>query len=124
MGEARPQSADHLPFGPRRRQTAASPSGQLELPTLTGHPDFPEAAAEARWPSVSFAATKLPLVNPRLRPRAVGEIHCREETLTISLPYAKRVLFVAGFSRRLISAITQLGYTEKNSPEIKNRPND
>lgn len=33
MGEARPQSADHLPFGPRRRQTAASPSGQLELPT-------------------------------------------------------------------------------------------
>lgn len=43
----------------------------LPLTTLTGHPDFPEAAAEARWPSVSFAATKLPLVNPRLRPEAV-----------------------------------------------------
>lgn len=28
------------------------------------------------------------------------------------------------FPRRLISAITQLGYTEENSPEIKNRPND
>lgn len=59
-----------------------------------------------------------------MRPRAVGEIHCREETLTVSFPYGKRVLFVADFSRRLISAITQLGYTEENSPEIKNRPND
>jgi hypothetical protein len=34
----------------------------------TGHPDFPEAAAEARGPSVSFAATKLPFVTSQLRP--------------------------------------------------------
>jgi len=38
--------------------------------TQTGHPDFPEAAAEARGPSVSFAATKLPFVTSRLRPSA------------------------------------------------------
>jgi len=41
-------------------------------PTQTGHPDFPEAAAEARGPSVSFAATKLPFVTSRLRPTAAG----------------------------------------------------
>ena len=41
-------------------------------PTQTGHPDFPEAAAEARGPSVSFAATKLPFVTSRLRPEAAG----------------------------------------------------
>ncbi len=52
----------------RLRRTAASPFCQLELPTQTGHPDFPEAAAEARGPSVSFAATKLPFVTSQLRP--------------------------------------------------------
>jgi len=45
---------------------------QLTLTTQTGHPDFPEAAAEARGPSVSFAATKLPFVTSRLRPPAAG----------------------------------------------------
>ena len=40
-------------------------------PTQTGHPDFPEAAAEARGPSVSFAATKLPFVTSQLRPSGV-----------------------------------------------------
>ena len=55
----------------RQGRTAASPSGELEVSTQTGHPDFPEAAAEARGPSVSFAATKLPFVTSRLRPQAV-----------------------------------------------------
>jgi len=36
-------------------------------------------------------------VRVSVRPRAVGEIHCREETLTVSFPYGKRVLFVADF---------------------------
>jgi len=57
----------------RQGRTAASPSCQLEVSTQTGHPDFPEAAAEARGPSVSFAATKLPFVTSRLRPQAVGD---------------------------------------------------
>jgi len=43
------------------------------LPTQTGHPNFPEAAAEARWSSVSFAAMKLPFVTSRLRPRAADQ---------------------------------------------------
>ncbi len=67
------QSGNNVPVTCRssvgRRRTAASPSCQLELPTLTGHPDFPEAAAEARGPSVSFAATKLPFVTSQLRPQ-------------------------------------------------------
>ena len=46
MGEARPQSADHLPFGPRRRQTAASPSGQLELPTQSSRRAFGKAVVQ------------------------------------------------------------------------------
>ena len=46
MGEARPQSADHLPFGPRRRQTAASPSGQLELPTQSSRRAFGKAVIQ------------------------------------------------------------------------------
>ena len=49
----------------------AYPDFQFPLPTQTGHPDFPEAAAEARGPSVSFAATKLPFVTSQLRPKAV-----------------------------------------------------
>lgn len=36
----------------------------------TAHPDFLEAAAEARGPSVSLAATKLSFVTSRLRPTA------------------------------------------------------
>ena len=70
------QSGNNVPVTCRssvgRRRTAASPSCQLELPTLTGHPDFPEAAAEARGPSVSFAATKLPFVTSQLRPSPAG----------------------------------------------------
>lgn len=40
------------------------------LATQTGHPDFPEAAAQARGPSASFAASKLPLVIAHTRPQA------------------------------------------------------
>ena len=54
------------------------PAGTERLdPTQTGHPDFPEAAAEARGPSVSFAATKLPFVTSRLRPSAVARSAAR-----------------------------------------------
>ncbi len=45
--EVRPQGAAHVP-SVRRRRTAASQSCELELPTQTGHPDFPEGAAEHR----------------------------------------------------------------------------
>ena len=58
----------------QRDGSLEGPAGKERLdPTQTGHPDFPEAAAEARGPSVSFAATKLPFVTSRLRPFAVCE---------------------------------------------------
>ena len=80
----------------RQGRTAASPSCQLEVSTLTGHPDFPEAAAEARWPSVSFAATKLPFVTSRLRPSAARPplhnpaILMAAGPRNLSLPQARR----------------------------------
>ena len=52
----------------RNYRTTGLQSIELAVTTQTGHPDFPEAAAEARGPSVSFAATRLPFVTSRLRP--------------------------------------------------------
>ena len=83
---------------PAARPLAATPRAVCDSlkPTLTGHPDFPEAAAEARWPSVSFAATKLPLVNSRLRPSAARPplhnpaILMAAGPRNLSLPQARR----------------------------------
>jgi len=43
---------------------------RLPVSTQTGHPDFPQAAAQARRPSASFAAWKQPFVISHTRPSA------------------------------------------------------
>ena len=102
-----------------RRMTGCR-NPQLTLTTLTGHPDFPEAAAEARWPSVSFAATKLPLVNPRLRPEAARDRIARQ------LPYNAIVTIqllqgLAGYFVFTQDNETRRFFIRTSGYEIKNR---
>ena len=66
---------------------AARRNPQFTLTTQTGHPDFPEAAAEARGPSVSFAATKLPFVTSRLRPAAAAQITPNRSQVSKLVPH-------------------------------------
>ena len=102
--EHKPQvaaSGRRRPPFPAPRQTVC----ERLNPTQTGHPNFPEAAAEARWLSVSFAATKLPFVTSRLRPspvaRPVGRVAARTAAPLGLQPFGQSpVRFVQSTARR------------------------